>query len=438
MSVKPKPKRAARPKRVGPRPGNRAARPKQIIVAAAQTVIERADSRHPADAELRKYFKNGSPQDRSFSSEIAEHVFAFYRWRGWLEEDAKLSDQIVAAYRRDKQFRDNKIRTNAAELRAHAVPGWVASQLRAPTGWLQSLQIRPVLWIRARAERPARLLKILSGCKQPYPQTLPNALRYLDDEDLYRHPFFQDGRIDLQDVASQAVSHICGPEPGQTWWDACAGVGGKTLHLSDLMQNKGMIWASDSAAWRLDQLKRRLARAGAFNYRSVVWKNLERPPTRTQFDGVLVDAPCSGLGAWRRNPHGRWTVTPKDVLELARKQRDLLNAAAKGVKPGGKLIYAVCTMTQSETAVIADSFSRSHPDFEPLPFLNPCGETARRAPRLTLWPHRTDGVGMFIAAWRRVPASARSHAKKKAAPKKGRFSTKKRSRPKRSPKKKSL
>src|SRR4029077_5055580 len=137
---------------------------------------------------------------------------------------------------------------------------------------------------------------------------------------------------------------ICAPEPAQTVWDACAGEGGKTLHLSDLMQNKGLIWASDRAEWRLQILKRRAARAGVFNYRPKLWNGGPKLPTKTLFDIVLLDAPCSGIGTWQRNPHGRWTTTPDDIYELAELQSRLLSPAAAAVNPGGKLIYSACTL----------------------------------------------------------------------------------------------
>ena len=113
------------------------------------------------------------------------------------------------------------------------------------------------------------------------------------------------------------------------------------------MANRGLIWASDRAEWRLQKLRRRAARAKVFNYRPARWDGGARLPTRTKFDGVLVDAPCSGLGTWQRNPHARWTTTVEDVRELAELQRRLLAHTAPSLKPGGRLIYAVCTLTRA-------------------------------------------------------------------------------------------
>jgi 16S rRNA (cytosine967-C5)-methyltransferase len=186
------------------------------------------------------------------------------------------------------------------------------------------------------------------------------------------------------------------------WWDACAGEGGKLLHLSDLMQNKGLIWASDRAAWRLQKLKRRTARAKAFNYRAEHWDGGTKLPTKTKFDGILVDAPCSGVGTWQRNPHARWTTDLQDVLELAELQKRLLANVAASVKPGGKLIYSVCTLTRKETTEVAESFAASHPEFEPMVLpMERISRALTSAATVTIWPQDLGGNGMFVAAWRR-------------------------------------
>jgi 16S rRNA (cytosine967-C5)-methyltransferase len=168
------------------------------------------------------------------------------------------------------------------------------------------------------------------------------------------------------------------------------------------MENKGLIWASDRAAWRLQKLKRRTARAKVFNYRAELWDGGAKLPTKTKFDGILVDAPCSGIGTWQRNPHARWTTDLEDVMELADIQKRLLANVAMSVKPGGKLIYSVCTLTRAETAEVVEAFGASHPEFEPM--MLPVEKVIRAltsAVSLTIWPQDLDGNGMFIAGWRR-------------------------------------
>lgn len=249
------------------------------------------------------------------------------------------------------------------------------------------------------------LAEKLRFVETPAPPVLPEALVYDGEADLFKTPEFHAGAFEIQDIASQAVGWLCAPQAGETWWDACAGEGGKTLHLSDLMQNKGLIWASDRAAWRLQKLKRRAARAEVFNYRATLWDGGVRLPTKTKFDGVLVDAPCSGIGTWQRNPHARWTTEAKDVEELAEVQGKLLENVAKAVKPGGKLIYSVCTLTRRETVGVVENFNRTQPEFEPMVLSLPGADVSQRlltpAATVTLWPQDWGGNGMFLAGWRK-------------------------------------
>jgi 16S rRNA (cytosine967-C5)-methyltransferase len=134
-----------------------------------------------------------------------------------------------------------------------------------------------------------------------------------------------------------------------------------------------------------------------FNYRTSAWTGTGPAPFRTKCDGVLVDAPCSGVGTWQRNPHARWTTSVEDVHELAGVQANLLALAAASVKAGGRLVYSVCTLTRSETTGVADGFGAAHPGFEPVPLA-----IAEHAARLVLNPPELDANGMFIAAWKRL------------------------------------
>jgi 16S rRNA (cytosine967-C5)-methyltransferase len=203
----------------------------------------------------------------------------------------------------------------------------------------------------------------------------------------------------LQDISSQAVGLVCGPPPRQTSWDACAGEGGKLLDLSDLKRNQGLIWASDRAEWRLRRLKRRAARSKVFNYRTAIWDGGIKLPTKTKFDGVLVDAPCTGVGTWQRNPHARWTLLASDLDELKRVQSELLVNASKAVKTGGKLIYSVCSLARSETVAVVQAFLTSSSDFEPLAVTNPLNGTNVPDGIISMRPQDYGGNGMFIACW---------------------------------------
>jgi 16S rRNA (cytosine967-C5)-methyltransferase len=167
------------------------------------------------------------------------------------------------------------------------------------------------------------------------------------------------------------------------------------------MGGRSLVWASDRAAWRLDRLRQRAGRAKCFNYRAVHWDGGDRPPTKARFDGILLDAPCTGLGTWGRNPHARWTTTPNDVAELAEIQKRLLMHVAESLKPGGRLIYAVCTLTDPETSGVADWFTAERADFETLALMNPFQPDDPPVTQMHLWPQDTGGNGMFLAAWRR-------------------------------------
>jgi 16S rRNA (cytosine967-C5)-methyltransferase len=367
----------------------------------AARVIRAADREHPADGVLRDVLRAQrelSPDERTG---VSEAVFAYLRWHGWLDQTKALHDQIEHALRLVEQYSGNPRSFTDEQLMARAVPPWLATVMDVSPAWVRALQTPPRLWLRARRGEGRRLAEKLGDCVAFGQGALGDALEYRGRQDLFRTAEFHGGEFELQDLSSQAVGLICAPQPGQTWWDACAGEGGKTLHLSELMENKGLIWASDSTAWRLRRLKRRAARAGVFNYRAVGWDGGARLPTRTKFDGVLVDAPCSGIGTWQRNPHARWTVTARDVEELSERQQNLLFNVASAVKPGGKLIYAVCTLARPETLGVVAAFVARQVDFERARIGSPLDPAASPNAHVEYWPQQFGGAGMFVAAWTR-------------------------------------
>ncbi|MBI3418280.1 MAG: RsmB/NOP family class I SAM-dependent RNA methyltransferase [Verrucomicrobia bacterium] len=371
----------------------------------ARAVISEADARHPADLVLRAKLKGAREISRWDARAVSRAVFTFYRWRGWLDASQPLAAQLKYALELAANFEARPQTFSDQHLIERTVPAWIQQEMEVTPRWARSLQREPKLWMRARRGQGRALAEALGECWLPDDPAFADAVAFEGKEDLFRSPEFQAGEFEVQDVASQAVGLLCDPQPGETWWDACAGEGGKTLHLSDLMQNKGLIWASDRAAWRLKHLKLRAGRARCFNYRPAAWEGGAKLPTKTKFDGVLVDAPCSGVGTWQRNPHARWTTTTNDVAELAQVQTTLLKNAATAVKPGGKLFYSVCTLTRAETDAVADAFSQASPEFEPLSLAAVTDVAGKKIPgangRLTIWPHQLDGNGMFIAVWQR-------------------------------------
>jgi 16S rRNA (cytosine967-C5)-methyltransferase len=367
----------------------------------AARVLGGVDAGYPADAALRDYLAGNRTLGAVGKRSVARAVFSYFRWLRWLEPRESAQKRVIAALGFQDRFERHPAGFKDEALAARAVPDWLKEEMDVPAAFLRSLQREAVLWIRPRASDAARVAGALGSCVPvalPLPLRDPPglcALRYSGTADLHLTEGFQSGAFEIQDLASQLVGHACSPAPGETWWDACAGSGGKTLHLSDLMGNKGLLWATDRSARRLALLRKRAARAGVFNYRQAGWTGKGPAPLRTACDGVLVDAPCSGVGTWQRNPHARWTTSPDDVRELAAAQSALLGHAAHSVKAGGRLVYSVCTLTRSETAAVADGFEAAHPGFEPLPL------AFSGAARTTLWPQDLDSNGMFIAAWRK-------------------------------------
>jgi 16S rRNA (cytosine967-C5)-methyltransferase len=375
------------------------------IYQVVAEVIRSASREKPADAALREVLKRMRDLPPFDAAEVSKAVFTYYRWHAWTLDERNVEARMRLAQRLADRFRANPASIPIADLRAKAVPSWTAEQVAVSDDWLRSLQREPKLWLRTKRGQVPVLTKKLRLARTLAPPGFPDAMLYEGEEDLFRTPEFHAGEFEIQDLSSQAVGILCDPKPGETWWDACAGEGGKLLHLSDLMQNKGLIWASDRAEWRLKKLKRRTARAKVFNYRAARWDGGAKLPTKTKFDGVLVDAPCSGVGTWQRNPHARWTTTLQDVNELAELQKKLLAHVAPNVKPGGKLIYSVCTLTRSETAEVAAVFNQSQPGFEPmilsLPLPGESHSLLTPTATMTIWPQDLGGNGMFMAAWRR-------------------------------------
>jgi 16S rRNA (cytosine967-C5)-methyltransferase len=374
---------------------------KSRIFELACAVIAKSSREHPADSVLRDELRKQRALSHEAAVLITRYVFSYYRWFGWLQKQQPLTEQLKRAVELANTFEKDPDSFSDSELLSFSVPAWVASELNINPAWARALQTEPALWLRARPGQGRALAQELGRCKQ-FGSSFPNdILRYSGTKDLFRTEAFQAGRFEIQDISSQAVGLICSPRPGEVWWDACSGEGGKTLHLSDLMENRGLIWASDRAAWRLQNLRRRAARARVFNYRAALWNGSMRLPTKTKFDGVLVDAPCTGIGTWHRNPHARWTTTLQDIQELSQLQKQLVSNAARSVKPGGKLFYAVCTLDRAETLEVVDAFEKKNTEFTPLEIRNPLDPQSNPSEQLWLWPQDHLGNGMFVAGWTR-------------------------------------
>jgi 16S rRNA (cytosine967-C5)-methyltransferase len=229
---------------------------------------------------------------------------------------------------------------------------------------------------------------------------------------LSKHPLYLDGTIEVQDEGSQLLGHLLAPKRSEMVVDFCAGAGGKTLALGAAMRNTGRLYAFDVSGHRLDNLKPRLARSGLSNvYPAQIAHERDERVKRLagKIDRVLIDAPCSGLGTLRRNPDLKWRQSPKAVDELQAKQTAILASAARLLKPGGRLVYATCSLLAAENEEIVAAFDAEHGrDFvrlDPAELLREQG--VERADELVqnqclrLWPHRHRTDGFFAAVWQR-------------------------------------
>ena len=262
-----------------------------------------------------------------------------------------------------------------------------------------AFQHRPPTWIRSRIGSEELLNALTaenipaeSSPQHPHAIAIPSGINL--QQRLEKGP----GQFVVQDLASQCVGQVCAPLAGQLWWDCCAGSGGKSLHLADLMKQQGGVLASDPRESALIELKKRARTCGIRMIQSQVLDATKEKPGTYLYDGVLVDAPCSGWGTWARSPDARWRTSTKDVRQSARRQQAILKNAAQAVKPGGTLVYAVCTLTQPETDQQAAAFLEAHPHFELDPFRHPItGELT--SGMIQLFPSQHDG--MFIARFRK-------------------------------------
>lgn len=231
----------------------------------------------------------------------------------------------------------------------------------------------------------------------------PVGLRVQGRPAINRHSLFLSGAIEVQDEGSQLLGYLVAPRRQEMVVDFCAGAGGKSLMLGALMRSQGRLYAFDVSAARLNRLKPRLKRSGLSNLHPGVIQNendIRIKRLAGKADRVLVDAPCSGLGTLRRNPDLKWRQSPQSVEELRRKQSAILRSAARLLKPGGRLVYATCSLLAEENEDIVSAFLAGHPEFHPLD----CGDILQEArislPSglfLRLFPHVHATDGFFAA-----------------------------------------
>jgi 16S rRNA (cytosine967-C5)-methyltransferase len=231
----------------------------------------------------------------------------------------------------------------------------------------------------------------------------PDGIRLANKPALSNTTWFAQGWTEVQDEGSQLLACLLAPRRGEMVVDFCAGAGGKTLALGAMMRNTGRLYAIDIVARRLAKLKPRLARSGLSNVHPVLINSEQDSKLKRiagKVDRVLVDAPCSGLGTLRRNPDLKWRQTPESLAELVTKQQAILHAAAKLLKPGGRLVYATCSLLQQENQAIIEQFLATHPAFQRIPIQEVLATSSiplAMTQDFELWPHLHNTDGFYAA-----------------------------------------
>ena len=359
---------------------------------------------HPADATLRYFFQ----QERCGSNEralIATTVFGVLRHRLLLEhacaDPARPTQQttprrmalaywaryggynlrelspLLKSAESDWLGQVKSIVVDTLPLTLQAeLPEWIVQELRS------SLSDADILTLGRSMQQPAALdlrINTLLATRDEVLQTLrdegmdaqatpysPLGIRLKDKPSLTRHASFLSGKLEVQDEGSQLLGFLLAPKRTDMVVDFCAGAGGKTLMLGALMHSQGRLYAFDISEKRLANLKPRLKRSGLSNLHAQLIAHENDTKVKRlagKIDRVLVDAPCSGLGTLRRNPDIKFRQSAQSLDELTHKQTRILDAAARLLKPGGRLVYATCSFLQRENRAMVDDFLAQHPDF---------------------------------------------------------------------------
>jgi 16S rRNA (cytosine967-C5)-methyltransferase len=416
--------------------------PRALLDTCAALLNEVLRFGSPADALVSAFFRKHKTLGARERHTLAETTYAVLRRRllyqhlaqsgagpierrlavlGWAGD----ADFLAAALTSDERawlarVQAIDIAALAPKLR-HNLPDWISAPLTARLGedgfWAlvasldrgAPLDVRVNL-LKAKPEAVQAALAALGVAAQPTPYS-PWGLRLAGKPALNKFDLFTRGEIEVQDEGSQLLALLVDAKRGEMVVDFCAGAGGKTLALGAAMKGTGRLYAFDVSGHRLDALKPRLARSGLSNvYVAQIAHGRDDRVKRLagKIDRVLVDAPCSGLGTLRRNPDLKWRQSPEAVRELVAKQEAILTSAARLLKPGGRLVYATCSLLADENEQVAERFAAGQPGFEKLDAQALLGaggvarsETLCDSGNLRLWPHLHATDGFFAVAWRK-------------------------------------
>ena len=418
--------------------------PKALLDESAALIEQVFKFEHPADAVVARHFRENRSLGPRERATLSDTVYAILRERlklEWLARSgsgSKWRRLAILAFPGDRDFIKSALNEPEktwldhcdavadADLMAqhrHNLPDWLATALRDQVGdefdeLVASLNQPAPLDLRVnllKVKREAALdsLRQAGLAAEPTPFS-PLGIRLSGKPSLAKVPAFVQGEVEVQDEGSQLLSLLLDAKRGEMVVDFCAGAGGKTLAIGAAMRNSGRLYAFDTSGHRLDALKPRLARSGLSNVHPVAIAHERDDRIKRlagKIDRVLVDAPCSGLGTLRRNPDLKWRQTPQTVAAQAQQQQAILTSAARLLKPGGRLVYATCSLLPEENEAVAEAFSETQANFETIAVadvlagmhienasLLTAGKTAQW---LRLWPHRHATDGFFAAVWRK-------------------------------------
>ncbi len=414
--------------------------PKALLDSCSELLKQVLRFDHPADMVVSRHFREQrlGPRERSTLAETVYSVlrkkslFAYLAQHGSGAPERRLAilgfaterDYLLGALtdtEKDWLARCDQVKpADLMELHRHNLPQWLVEPLKSQLGddfWpmVESLNSPAGLDLRVNTLKDKRdqVQKELAkaGVKSAATPYSPWGLRLADKPQLGKLDVFTRGAFEVQDEGSQLLALLADAKRGEMVVDFCAGAGGKTLALGASMRNTGRLYAFDTSGHRLDALKPRLARSGLSNVHPVAIAHERDDRIKRlagKIDRVLVDAPCSGLGTLRRNPDLKWRQSPKVIEELTLTQQAILQSAARLLKPGGRLVYATCSLLQQENEAIAEAFGAANPGFTALPvagLLTQLGlenaESLCAGAHLRLWPHRHGTDGFFAAVWQK-------------------------------------
>lgn len=393
----------------------------EIVEKATESVIPKVNFPKALNRLFRRHPNFGS-RDRRLYREI---VYTYLRYQPWLDsikgDPGELIDHLILLANPTKEVSplfptlDPKLAEAAGTSNRYRqlgkqpenfrdlLPKWMLARFSRDLDdidW-QRFFSRPPIWLRCSSIDPKTAAARL---KEGFPDQAENihlipepvgSLSCPSDLPVKQSSLFEEGSIEIQDVSSQALLQLLNAPVQGRWFDACAGAGGKTLQLSQMLGKRGNALAYDKREEALAELAKRAQRNRCQNI-----KIAKEAPESEEFDGVLVDAPCSGSGTWRRHPYLMRQTTEAMEIDFVANQRRLLKRYARNVRDGGLLVYCTCSLSKSENEEVSEAFLDRHSEFAHFPLAERFG-LHEESIGITVYPQDFDGDGLYIASFRR-------------------------------------